>query len=181
VERRLRITLRIRGALHGRVKETGVTMSRRKTARAISLALVLTMTTAAKAQPAMSDGERFLAMNAHALGVTTLPSGLQYKVVQSGPPGPSPQIGDIIQVDYEGRLLSGAVFDSTFARGKPAVMQLAHLVPAWLEALPRMHVGDEWEIYAPPDLGYGDEATGPIPPNSMLIFRIKLLAIGAVN
>lgn len=156
-------------------------MSRRNTARALSLALVLTMAAAAQAQPALSGGERFLAMNAHAPGVTTLPSGLQYKVIESGPPGPSPQIGDIIQVDYEGRLVSGAVFDSTFARGKPAVMQLANLVPAWLEALPRMHVGDEWMIYAPPDLGYGDEAKGPIPANSVLIFRIKLLAIGAAN
>jgi peptidylprolyl isomerase/FKBP-type peptidyl-prolyl cis-trans isomerase FklB len=158
-----------------------MTLSRNKTARALSLALVLAMTGAAKAQPSLSGGERFMAMNAHAPGVTTLQSGLQYKVIQSGPPGPSPQLGDIIKVDYEGRLTSGAVFDSTFARGAPAVMQLANLVPAWLEALPRMHVGDEWLIYAPPELGYGDEATGPIPPNSVLIFRIKLLAIGAAN
>jgi peptidylprolyl isomerase/FKBP-type peptidyl-prolyl cis-trans isomerase FklB len=156
-------------------------LRRHKTASAISLALVLAMVASAQAQPAISSGDRFLAANAHAPGVTTLPSGLQYKVIQSGPPGPSPQTGDIIKVDYEGRLLNGAVFDSTFARGKPAVMQLAHLVPAWLDALPRMHVGDEWLIYAPPELGYGEEAAGPIPPNSVLIFRIKLLAIGAAN
>lgn len=155
--------------------------SRRRTAGALSLALVLAMAAGARAQPSLSVNDRFLARNAHAPGVTTLPSGLQYKVVESGPPGPSPQIGDIVKVDYEGRLISGAVFDSTYARGEPAVMQLAHLVPAWLEALPRMHVGDEWLIYAPPELGYGDEATGPIPPNSVLIFRIKLLAIGAAN
>jgi peptidylprolyl isomerase/FKBP-type peptidyl-prolyl cis-trans isomerase FklB len=161
----------------GRITENG--MSRHKTASAISLALVLATAAAAQAQSAISAGDRFLAQNAHAPGVTTLPSGLQYRVLQSGPPGPSPQIGDVIKVDYEGRLISGAVFDSTFARGKPAVMQLAHLVPAWLEALPRMHVGDEWLIYAPPELGYGDEATGPIPANSVLIFRIKLLAIGS--
>lgn len=155
-------------------------LRRHKTARAIALALALGLPTAAaaQAQPAMSAGERFLARNAHAPGVTTLPSGLQYKVIQSGPPGPSPQIGDIIKVDYEGSLVSGAVFDSSFARGVPAVMQLANLVPAWLEALPRMHVGDEWLIYAPPELGYGEQASGPIPPNSVLIFRIKLLAIG---
>ena len=168
----------------GRATESGMTMRRHKP-RALSLAFMLAVlgaaAGAAQAQPALSGGERFLARNAHAPGVTTLPSGLQYKVIESGPPGPSPQTGDIIEVEYEGRLISGAVFDSTFARGRPAVMQLANLVPAWLEALPRMHVGDEWMIYAPPDLGYGEEAKGPIPPNSVLIFRIKLLAIGAGN
>ena len=134
-------------------------------------------TSTGAAAPATSANETFLAKNATAPGVKTLASGLQYKVVQSGPAGPSPKPGDIVKVHYEGSLTSGEVFDSSFARGKPALMPLADLVPAWMEALPLMHVGDEWILYAPPSLGYGAEATGPIPPNSVLIFRIKLLGM----
>jgi FKBP-type peptidyl-prolyl cis-trans isomerase len=130
----------------------------------------------APAAPAES-GADFLAKNAKAPGVKALPSGLQYKVVQSGPAGPSPKPGDIIKVHYEGTLVSGQVFDSSFARGKPVLFPLADLVPAWMEALPMMRVGDEWMLYAPPELGYGAAGAGPIPPNSVLIFRIKLLGM----
>ena len=106
----------------------------------------------APAVPAVSNAD-FLAKNAKAPGVKTLPSGLQYKVVASGPAGPSPKAGDIIKVHYEGTLVSGQVFDSSFARGKPVLFPLADLVPAWMEALPMMKVGDEWMLYAPPELG----------------------------
>ncbi|MFL5295293.1 MAG: FKBP-type peptidyl-prolyl cis-trans isomerase [Phenylobacterium sp.] len=133
--------------------------------------------TAAPAAPAAA-GADFLARNAHEKGVQTLPSGLQLKVVASGPAGgPSPKPGDIIKVHYEGKLTSGEVFDSSFERGKPVLMPLANLVPAWMEALPRMRVGDEWMLYAPPELGYGAQGAGPIPPNSVLIFRVKLLGM----
>lgn len=125
-----------------------------------------------------ASGADFLAKNAHEPGVQTLPSGLQYKVLTSGPAGgASPKPGDIIKVHYEGKLTSGEVFDSSFERGKPALMPLGDLVPAWMEALPRMKVGDEWLLYAPPQLGYGAEGAGPIPPNSVLIFRVKLLGV----
>ncbi|HEX2818268.1 MAG TPA: FKBP-type peptidyl-prolyl cis-trans isomerase [Phenylobacterium sp.] len=129
------------------------------------------------AAPAVVSGADFLARNAHAAGVVTLPSGLQYKVVQSGPAGPSPKSGDILKVHYEGTLVSGQVFDSSFARGKPALLPLDGLVPGWMEALPRMRVGDEWMLYLPPELGYGPQGQGPIPPNAVLIFRIKLLGM----
>jgi FKBP-type peptidyl-prolyl cis-trans isomerase FklB len=119
----------------------------------------------------------YMATNAHAPGVKTLPSGLQYKVVQSGAPGPSPKLGDVVKVHYEGALTTGAVFDSSFTRGKPALLPLENLVPAWMEALPMMHVGDEWILYVPPELGYGAEGSGPIPPNSVLVFRVKLLGM----
>jgi FKBP-type peptidyl-prolyl cis-trans isomerase len=131
---------------------------------------------AAAAAPLQAPAE-FLAANAKAPGVQTLPSGLQYKVIQSGPPGPSPRPGDAIKVHYEGTLTNGTVFDSSFARNKPLLMPLANLVPAWMEALPRMRVGDEWMLYVPPELGYGPEGSGPIPPNAVLIFRIKLLGL----
>jgi len=131
---------------------------------------------AAGPAPAVSGAE-FLAKNGHAPGVVTLPSGLQYKVVASGPAGPSPKAGDILKVHYEGTLVSGQVFDSSFARGKPALLPLDGLVPGWMEALPKMKVGDEWMLYLPPSLGYGPDGQGPIPPNAVLIFRIKLLGM----
>ena len=132
---------------------------------------------AAAAPPTAAAQADFLAKNAKAAGVVTLPSGLQYKVVASGPAGPSPKAGDIIKVHYEGTLVGGQVFDSSIARGKPVLFPLDGLVPAWMEALPKMKVGDEWMLYAPPALGYGPEGAGPIPPNSVLIFRIKLLGM----
>lgn len=103
-------------------------------------------------------------------------------MVSSGPAGgPSPKEGDVIKVHYEGKLVSGEVFDSSFARGKPVLMPLGDLVPAWMEALPKMKVGDEWLLYVPPQLGYGERGAGPIPPNSVLIFRVKLLGMLAAD
>jgi FKBP-type peptidyl-prolyl cis-trans isomerase len=133
---------------------------------------------AAATADAANAGADFLAKNAHAPGVQTLPSGLQYKVVTAAPAGaPSPKLGDVVKVHYEGKLVSGEVFDSSFERGKPMLMPLGDLVPAWMDALPRMKVGDEWILYAPPELGYGAAGAGPIPPNSVLIFRVKLLGM----
>lgn len=130
------------------------------------------------AAPAAPSGADFLAKTAKEPGVQTLPSGLEYKVISSGPAGgPSPKEGDVIKVHYEGKLVSGEVFDSSFARGKPVLMPLGDLVPAWMEALPKMKVGDEWMLYVPPQLGYGERGAGPIPPNSVLIFRVKLLGM----
>jgi FKBP-type peptidyl-prolyl cis-trans isomerase len=126
-----------------------------------------------------ADGARFLAKNAKAPGVTVLPDGLQYKVVSSGPPGAlSPRKGDEIKINYEGTLIDGTVFDSTYRQGQPAVMGLDGLVPGWMEALPKMHVGDTWFIYLPSKLGYGARgAGGVIPPNAVLVFKIQLLGV----
>lgn len=138
------------------------------------------MAQAPAAPAAAADPAQFMTTNAKAPGVIVLPSGLQYKVVQSGPAGPSPKEGDVIKVHYEGSLLSGKVFDTTM-NGKPALMQLAQLVPGWMEALPKMHVGDEWILYVPPALGYGPDGAGPIPPNSVLVFRLKLMGMLAAD
>ena len=122
------------------------------------------------------SGAQFLAKTAKEAGVQTLPSGLEYKVVASGPAGgASPKPGDVVKVHYEGKLISGEVFDSSFARNKPMLMPLDGLVSAWMEALPKMKVGDEWILYVPPELGYGAEGQGPIPPGAALIFRIELI------
>jgi FKBP-type peptidyl-prolyl cis-trans isomerase FklB len=146
------------------------------------LAAVLGSAGMAHAQAAPSpalaaDPVAFMSKNAQAPGVKALPSGLQYKVVTAAPAGQSPKRGDIIKVHYEGTLPSGTVFDSSFARNKPALMPLDGLVQGWMEAIPMMHVGEEWMLYLPPSLGYGPEGQGPIPPNSVLIFRIKLLGM----
>ena len=125
----------------------------------------------------------FMASNARAEGVRSLPSGIQYKVTQSGPPGgESPDGNDLVRVDYAGALTDGTVFDSSFERGQPAVFTVEEgmsgsIIPGMREALQHMSVGDEWTVYIPPELGYGDRASGPIPPNSVLIFRLKLLDI----
>ena len=156
----------------------------------LSLGLALSLATAASAQSpvatappslgrssAATAGAAFLAANAKAPGVVVLPSGLQYKVIASGPAGPSPKLGDVIKVHYEGKLLDGTVFDSSFERNQPAIMPLDGLVQAWLQALPLMKVGDEWLLYVPPELGYGDRDVGPIPAGSVMTFRLKLLGM----
>ena len=124
-------------------------------------------------------GAAFLAANGKKPGVVTTPSGLQYKVVHAGPvAGPHPAEGDEIKVHYEGANLDGQVFDSTLTTGQPAVMPLAHLVPGWMEALPLMRPGDEWVLYVPPALGYGDKgAGGVIPPGAVLVFKLQLLGV----
>ena len=131
---------------------------------------------------AATAGKAFLANNAKAPGVVSLPSGLQYKVIASGPKdGPSPKLGDIIKVNYEGKLLNGQVFDSSFARGKAAIMPADGLIQGWLEALPKMKVGDEWMLFIPPELAYGSRDLGEIPPDSTLVFRLKLEGMLAVD
>jgi FKBP-type peptidyl-prolyl cis-trans isomerase FklB len=124
----------------------------------------------------------FLESNAKADGVVTLPSGLQYKVVQSGPPsGESPDRNDLVRVDYEGSTTDGRVFDSSYQRGAPAVFSPETVVPGWTEALQKMRVGDEWILYVPPALGYGEAGAPPaIPGNAVLVFKLKLLDLARV-
>lgn len=135
-----------------------------------------------KAQENLTIADEFMAKNAKAPGVVTLPQGLQYKVVREGPPGglhPTP--ADEVKVHYEGKLLDGTVFDSSYERGVPAVFPLDGLVPAWIIALQRMKAGDEWILYVPPALGYGAQDKGPIPGNSVMIFRIELLDVNRIG
>jgi FKBP-type peptidyl-prolyl cis-trans isomerase len=147
-------------------------------------AVVLSLSVAAcghkgpRAQAAPAADASFLASNAKAPGVITLPSGLQYKIVHSGPAtGVRPGPADEVKVNYEGKLINGTVFDSSFQRGEPADLPLQGLIPGWVEALQLMHPGDEWMLYVPPELGYGANSPDPIPPNSVLVFRIQLLGV----
>jgi peptidylprolyl isomerase/FKBP-type peptidyl-prolyl cis-trans isomerase FklB len=128
---------------------------------------------------ALAVATAYMEKNAKEPGVVTLPDGLQYKVLQSGPvTGAHPGLTDTVKVRYEGALTSGEVFDSTEQQGgRPALFQVDQLVPAWTEALQMMRPGDTWMLYVPPKLGYGDKRAGPIPPNSVLVFKMELIAV----
>lgn len=131
-----------------------------------------------KAKENLAAADAFMAQNAKQPGVITLPEGLQYKVVRSGPNGGMhPTRADEVKVHYEGKLVDGTIFDSSYERGVPASFPLDGLVPAWIIALQRMKAGDEWILYVPPALGYGADDKGPIPGNSVMIFRIELLDV----
>ena len=147
---------------------------------ALVFALALSVSACADPRAAqdLAQANAFLATNAKAQGVVTLPSGLQYKVLQAGAAGGAlPLADDHVIVGYEGKLLDGAVFDSSYQRGQPATFVVGQLIPAWTEALQKMKPGDTWMLYVPPGLAYGEKGAGPIPPNSALIFKIELIGI----
>lgn len=147
---------------------------------AAAMAAAIVCGAPACAQPAtQGNAVAYMAQNALADGVHALPSGVQYKIVKSGPPdGPRPKPDDLVKVNYEGSLVSGEVFDSSYKRGKPVTFQLKKLIAGWIDALQLMRPGDQWILYVPPSLGYGDQQSGPIPPNSVLVFKLELLAVG---
>ncbi len=118
-------------------------------------------------------GEQWLLDNQKKEGVKVLPSGLQYKVIKSGT-GKKPTAQSQVSVDYEGRLIDGTVFDSSYERGKPATFRCSQVIKGWTEALTRMSEGDVWELYIPYQLAYGERESGKIKPYSALIFKVEL-------
>lgn len=135
----------------------------------------VTACTSTPMAPETQPGPNFLARNAVAKGVVTTPSGLQYFAVRSGAAaGRRPSQGDIVVFDYEGKLVTGEIFDSSYARGQPISGAVGDFVPGFNEALMMMRPGDEWIVWIPPELGYGDAATGTIPANSVLRFKMEL-------
>ncbi len=150
----------------------------------IPLALLL-ITPAAQAAPpppaattAPQDPAAYMAGVARRPGIVVTDSGLAYSITHSGAAsGQHPRLGDQVRVGYEGRLTDGTVFDSSASNGGPMVMTVGQLVPGWNEALQLMRPGDDWTLYVPPGLGYGDQPTGPIPANSVMVFRLQLLAV----
>ena len=121
--------------------------------------------------------EIFLAENATREGVKTLPSGLQYKIINSGS-GATPGATDRVTVHYRGTLIDGTEFDSSYSRNKPASFGVNRVVAGWTEALQLMQEGDKWQLFIPPKLGYAERGAGrKIPPNSALIFEVELLAV----
>lgn len=128
-------------------------------------------------QKNLTTGQEFLKKNAEESGVTVTPSGLQYKVIKDGegnPPGPH----SWVKCNYEGRLINGQVFDSSYMRGVPAKFGLDQVIPGWTEGLQLMKVGSKYEFYIPADLAYGEVGVpGAIPGNSTLIFTVELLGV----
>ena len=122
-------------------------------------------------------GEEFLNINKGKAGVVTLPSGLQYQVLQKGE-GPKPTASDKVKCHYHGTLINGAVFYSSVQRGEPAVFGVSQVIPGWVEALQLMPVGSKWRLFIPSDLAYGEHGAGEaIEPNSALVFDVELLDI----
>ncbi|QDU91711.1 Peptidyl-prolyl cis-trans isomerase Mip precursor [Pirellulimonas nuda] len=124
------------------------------------------------------EGAAFLAAFAKQEGVQTTPSGLMYRVIKPGT-GASPTASSVVECHYEGKLIDGTVFDSSFERGEPAQFPVGRVIPGWTEALQKMKAGAEWEVVLPSKIAYGAEGTpgGPIGPNQVLIFRIELLRV----
>jgi len=122
------------------------------------------------------EGKEFLAANKAKPDVKTTKSGLQYKVLKEGT-GPTPKATDRVKTHYKGTLIDGKEFDSSIARGEPAVFPVTGVIPGWVEALQLMKVGDKWQLFIPSELAYGAEGNRAIPPNSTLIFEIELLGI----
>lgn len=127
-----------------------------------------------KAATNKAEGEKFLADNAKKEGVKTTASGLQYKVITEGT-GNSPKATDTVVVHYEGKLLDGKVFDSSYERGEPAQFPLNQVIPGWTEGLQLMKPGAKYEFFIPADLAYGEAGNPEIEPNSTLIFTVELL------
>lgn len=130
----------------------------------------------AVAREAGQAGVDYLAKNAQRDGVVTLPSGLQYEVINEGT-GATPSASSTVQTHYEGTLINGEVFDSSYKRGQPAEFPVSGVIAGWTEALQLMKEGAKWRLYIPSELAYGGRAAGSIPPHSTLVFDIELLKV----
>lgn len=130
----------------------------------------------ASAREAGQAGVEFLTKNAQRDGVVTLASGLQYEVVNEGT-GATPQASSTVQTHYEGTLITGEVFDSSYKRGQTAEFPVGGVIAGWTEALQLMKEGAKWRLYIPSELAYGARAAGSIPPHSTLVFDIELLKV----
>ena len=122
-------------------------------------------------------GKEFLEQNAKQEGVKVTASGLQYLVVKEGD-GKKPGPNDVVTVHYTGRLVDGTVFDSSVERGEPATFGVGQVIAGWTEALQMMSEGSAWRLFIPSELAYGAHGTGPIQPNSTLIFDVQLIKVG---
>lgn len=130
-----------------------------------------------QAKAAKAEGENFLAENAKKEGVKTLPSGLQYKVLREGD-GRKPSATDKVECHYEGTLINGEVFDSSYRRGETATFGLNQVIKGWTEGLQLMQEGAKYRFFIPYDLAYGERGAGQsIPPYAALIFDVELIKV----
>ncbi len=130
-----------------------------------------------QAETNMQEGEEFLAQNRAKDGVVETASGLQYIVLTEGE-GPSPAATDRVTVHYEGKLLDGKVFESSYERGEPSGFVLSEVISGWTEGVQLMKVGSKYRFFVPSDLAYGGRGAGQdIGPNATLIFEVELISI----
>ncbi len=123
------------------------------------------------------QGQAYLKANSTKRGVQVTHSGLQYKILKEGK-GPKPVSGSTVKVHYEGRLVDGSIFDSSYERDTPITINLQQVIPGWREALPMIPVGSKWQLVIPSELAYGDSGSASmIPPNAVLIYDLELLEI----
>ena len=130
----------------------------------------------AEADANKKKGDDFLAQNKTKPGWKVTASGLQYQIVREGK-GKAPTKNDTVEVNYEGRLIDGTVFDSSYKRNQPATFPVGAVIPGWTEALQLMKPGSEFELALPPELAYGAHGSSMIPPNSVLLFKVELLKV----
>lgn len=131
----------------------------------------------APANAQASADEIYLTENAEKPGVIIRPSGLQIRVIRRGK-GSFPDESSVVRVHYEGKLVDGTIFDSSYDRGEPSEFEVIRVIEGWQEALLMMQIGSEWELVIPSKLAYQDMgAEDVIPPGATLIFRVELLAI----
>lgn len=129
------------------------------------------------AEKNLQEGQAFLAQNKTKPGVVTTASGLQYEVLKEGT-GPKPTLNQTVKVHYEGTLIDGTIFDSSYKRGEPIEFGVTQVIPGWTEALQLMNVGSKYKLYLPSNIAYGaNGAGGAIGPNETLIFTVELLAV----
>jgi FKBP-type peptidyl-prolyl cis-trans isomerase FklB len=130
-----------------------------------------------KAEKNLAESKAFLEGNKGKEGIKTLPSGLQYKVLVEGS-GKTPKSTDTVTVHYQGTLINGSEFDSSYKKGQPSRFQVNSVIRGWSEALQLMKGGSRWQLFIPPELAYGERAVGgQIPPNSTLIFEVELISV----
>lgn len=127
-------------------------------------------------EPNKEANEKFLKENAKKPGIKTLPGGVQYKVIKAGT-GPIPTDTSSVKLHYEGRLIDGKVFDSSYKKNQPVTITPRQFIPGFAYALTRMPVGSVWEIYIPQEKGYGARGVDVIKPYSTLIFKVEVLDI----
>jgi len=120
-------------------------------------------------------GKAFLATNKSQADVKVTSSGLQYKVIKKGE-GPNPSATSNVTVHYEGKLIDGSIFDSSYERGEPITFGLNQVIPGWTEGLQLMNAGSTYQLFIPSELGYGDRSIPGIPAGSVLIFKVELLS-----
>ena len=164
------------------VYEGGTPAMTEEEAKAVREAFMAKRQAAATAEQAQvatankAQGDAFLATNAKAEGVQVTASGLQYKVVTEGT-GAKPKATDTVTVHYRGTLLDGSEFDSSYSRGEPISIPLNQVIPGWTEGVPLMSVGSKYTFWIKPELGYGAQGGGRIPPQSTLVFDVELIGI----